>query len=297
MKSKNILFLILIVFFVLLFAQQTLADGDGPSRPLTAGEKAFLGEVFRTIEKSLPPAAAGWEQTRKPAYPKEVPDHVEKGAFRTVYRADWLDQSQKTQRQQKLQNYMTNNQPKKSDMEAMAKQMDMSIQEQEKIMEELLKASQRNDQAGVRKAQEKLNALQQRNQQSMNKAMAGQMQAVKESEMVDGCLQVEIVLNETTTGLKKASPLKIAGAPRAFKLDDGNSGGKDCPYGRSVVLLGAWDNGRPGSDYTYYRGNWRNGIPHPSIKNMLITVRASDKRALDYLRAVKWSALNDLIAQ
>lgn len=297
MKSKNILSFIVVIFFNLFLAQQALADGDGPTRPLTAGEKTFLGKVFRTIEKSLPPATAGWEQTRKPAYPKEVPEHVEKGAFRTVYRADWLDQSQKTQRQQKLQNYMTKNQPKKSDMEAMAKQMDMSIQEQEKIMDELLKATQRNDQAGVRKAQEKLNALQQKNQQAINKTMAGQMQAVKESEIADGCLQVEIVLNETTTGLKKATPLKIAGAPRAFRLDDGNSGGKDCPYGRSVVLLGAWDNGRPGGDYTYYRGNWRKGLPHPSIKNMLITVRASDKRALDYLRAVKWSALNDLIAQ
>ena len=297
MKSKNILALICIAFFVLLHAQQALPDGDGPSRPLTTGEKTFLDKAFRTIETSLPPAAAGWEQTRKPALPKQVPEHVEKGAFRTLYQADWLDQSQKTQRQQKLQDYMMKNQPKKNDMDAMEKQMNASMKEQEKIMEELMKASQRNDQAGVRKAQEKLNALQQKNQQSVNKAMAGQTQAMKESELVDGCLQVEIVLNETTTGLKKASPLKIAGTPRAFRLDDGNAGGKDCPYGRSVVLLGAWDNGRPGGEYTYYRGNWREGLPHPSIKNMLISVRASDKRALDYLRTVKWSALNDLIAR
>ena len=297
MKSRNILFPILIAVFVLIQAQHALTDGDGPSRPLTAVEKTYLGKVFGTIEKSLPPAPAGWTQTRQPAFPKEVPEHVEKGAFRTIYQADWLDQSQKTQRQQKLQDYMVKNQPKKNDMDDMEKQMNVSMKEQEKIMDELMKASQRNDQAGIKKAQEKLNALQQKNQQSMNKVMAGQKQAVKESEIVDGCLQVEIVLNETTTGLKKASPLKIAGAPRAVRLDDGNSGGKDCPYGRSVVLLGAWDNGRPGGEYTYYRGNWREGLPHPSIKNMLITVRASDKRALDYLRTVKWSALNDLIAK
>ncbi len=299
MKSK--IFAILFFLFLLVIFNVRLAwpDGDGPDRPLTAAEKSYFTKVFVTIDRALPRAPAQWTIAEKPSTqpPKAVPEKAEKGPFRAVYRGQWFNQSQEARQQQKLREYAMKNPPKQSDVDAMQQQMDALVQEQQKIMDELMKASQRNDKVGVQKAQEKLKALQQRNQQSMNKVFAGQAQAVKESAVVDGCLQVEVKINETVTGLKKAVPVSIPGVSRAFRVDDGNPGMKDCPYGKTVALLGTWDNGNIGGEYTYFRGNWREGLPHPSAKNMIVEVRASDQRAAEYLRNVKWTALMDLLVK
>jgi hypothetical protein len=299
MKFKFSLVIFTLALSVMFGAELVCADGDGPDRPVTPAEKAYFSKILNTIDQALPRPPANWVVKEKPSTnpPMVVPEKSEKGAFRSQYKGYWFDQSQKERQTQKLREYSMKSPPKEQDMEAMQKEMIALQEEQQKIMEELVRASQKNDKGAVQSAQEKLQALQKKNRQASGAIFAPHEQALKDFPISDACLQVEVTVNHTSVGLRKAAPLSIPGVSRAFILDDGNPGNKDCPYGKAVVLLGAWDGGKAGGEYTYFRSNWREGIPHPSAKNMIIEVRASEQRAKDYLKSVNWNALNALLVK
>jgi hypothetical protein len=299
MKSMIHLTLGFLILSVTFGAHHLFADGDGPDRPLTPAEKSYFSKTLGTIDRALPRPPAKWVAKAKPSTnpPNVVPEKFEKGPFKARYTGQWFDQSQKERQAQKIQEYAMKSPPKQRDLDAMEKQMDALRKEQQEVMDELIKASQKNDKAALQKAQEKLQALQKKSQQASSGLFAPQEQALKDFPISDACLQVEVTVNQTSVGLKKAVPLSIPGVPKAFIVDDGNPGMKDCPYGKAVVFLGAWDKGRAEGEYTYFRSNWREGIPHPSAKNMIIEVRASEERAKSYLRSVKWDALNELLVK
>jgi hypothetical protein len=299
MKSKIHLVLCSLILSVMFGTHQVRADGDGPDRPLTPAEKTYFSKILSTIDLALPRPPANWVTTEKPSTspPNAVPEKSEKGPFKARYKGQWFDESQKQRQTQKLQEYSMKSPPKERDIEAMQKQMDTLRVEQQKAMEELVKASQKNDKAALQSAQEKLQAIQKKTQQASSAIFAPHEQMLKDFPISDACLQVEVTVNHTSVGLRKAVPLSLPGVPRAFMVDDGNSGMKDCPYGKAVVLLGAWDNGQAGGEYTYFRSNWREGIPHPSAKNMIIEIRAGEQRAREYLGSVKWDSLNALLVK
>jgi len=299
MKSAIQLVFCSLVLSVVFGTHQVLADGDGPDRPLTPVERAYFSKILSTIDLALPRPPANWVTTEKPSTspPNVVPEKSEKGPFKAHYKGQWFDQSQKQRQTQKLQEYSMKSPPKERDIEAMQKNMDALREEQQKVMDELVRASQKNDKAALQSAQEKLQALQKKSQQASSMIFAQHEQVLKDFPISDACLQVEVTVNHTSVGLKKALPLSLPSVPRAFMIDDGNPGMQDCPYGKAVVLLGAWDNGRAGGEYTYFRSNWREGIPHPSAKNMIIEIRASEQRAKAYLRSVNWDALNALLVK
>ncbi|MDQ1331436.1 MAG: hypothetical protein QG578_1704 [Thermodesulfobacteriota bacterium] len=299
MRSKIHLVFCIMVLLVMFGTDQVFADGDGPDRPLTPAEKAYFSKILTTIDTALPKPPANWATIEKPSTspPNVVPENSGKGSFKARYKGQWFDQSQKQRQTQKIQEYSMKSPPKERDIDTMQKQMDSLLAEQQKVMEELVNASRKNDKAALQSAQVKLQALQKKNQQATGAMFAPQEQALKEYPISDACLQVEVTVNHTSVGLKKAVPLNLPSLPKAFMVDDGNPGNRDCPYGKAVVLLGAWDNGRAGGEYTYFRSNWREGIPHPSAKNMIIEIRASEQRAVAYLKSVKWDALNGLLVK
>lgn len=298
MKSMFRLMICVMVLMLMLGTKEARADGDGPDRPVTPAEKAYFSKILNTIDQALPRPPANWVVKEKPSTnpPSVVPEKSEKGAFRSQYKGYWFDQSQKDRQTQKIQEYSMKSPPKDRDIEAMQMQMNAVQEEQQKILEELVKASQKNDKAAVQRAQEKLQALQKKTREASGAIFAPHEQALKDYPISDACLQVEVTVNHTSAGLKKAAPAGIPGLSKAFMINDGNSG-KDCPYGKAVVLLGAWDSGRAGGEYTYFRSNWREGIPHPAAKNMIIEIRASEQRAKEYLKSVNWDALNALIVK
>lgn len=299
MKSTICLVLCALILSVIFGIHPVRADGDGPERPLTPAEKAYFNKILSAIDRALPRPPANWVTNEKPSTnpPKTVPEKSEKGPFKARYKGQWFDQSQKQRQAQKLQEYAVKSLPKEGDIEAMQKEQDVLREEQQKVMEELVKASQENDKAALQRAQEKFQALQKKSRQASSTLFAPNEQVLKDFPISDACLQVEVTVNHTSVGLKKAVPLRLTGVPRAFMCDDGDPGRKDCPYGKAVVFLGAWDNGQAEGEYTYFRSNWREGIPHPSAKNMIIEIRASEQRAREYLRAVKWDSLNVLLTK
>jgi hypothetical protein len=249
-----------------------MATVMAPPRALTPAEKTFFTRILGTIERALPPAPERWAATEKPstAPPKDVAEGSEKGAFMVRYNGQWFDQSQR-EWQSRIP----------ADLATLQ-------QEQQEAMAEMMQASQSRDRDGMKRAKEKLMAIQQRSLPSF---------PTKRTAVSDACLQVRVTVNDFAVGLKNAVPLSLPGVSRAFAVDDGNPDMRDCPYGKTVVLLGAWDNGRAGGEYTYFRSNWREGMPHPSAKNMILEVRASDQRAKAYLQAVQWDVLKGLLAQ
>lgn len=299
MKSTIRLMLCSLVLSVMFGTHHVRADGDGPDRPLTPAEKAYFSKILSTIDLALPRPPTNWVTTEKPSTspPNVVSEKADKGPYKARYKGQWFDQSQKQRQTQKLQEYSLKSPPKERDIEAMQKQMDALREEQQKVMDELVKASQKNDKAALQNAQEKLQALQKKSQQASSTIFAPHEQVLKDFPISDACLQVEVTVNDTSVGLKKAVPLSLPGVPKAFMVDDGNPGMQDCPYGKAVVLLGAWDNGRAGGEYTYFRSNWREGTHHPSAKNMIIEIRAGEQRSKAYLGSVKWDELKALLVK
>lgn len=274
MKSKAPLIVCCMVFAVVSAVSQARADGDGPTRPATIAERAFYGNVLKTIDTALPPAPANWRAVTKPS--TEPPKNVyENGSYRLKYEGNWLDQSQKP------------------DPSAEMKSHEQNSQAMQEAIEQMMRASQSGDKEAYKAAQAK-----------MMEAMGGSKQAVasrkqqsKNPPISDACLQVEVVINNTAIGLKKAVPLNVKGVINAFMLDDGNKDNKDCPYGQGVVLLGSWGNADRGGEYTYFRPKLRQEIPHPKVENMAIKARASKERVNKYFNAVKWDKLNALMVR
>lgn len=298
MKVSNVGTRAVAVLALCLCAPWSRGDGDGPDRAVTAAEKAFASKTLGVIAGALPAPPAGWKEVEKPstAAPGKVFEGVEKGSMRLSYKGKWLDQGQKDRQGRKVQDAVMKS-ASSGAMESMDQDMGTLQEEQQKIMEEMMQAAQKQDQAGMAKAQKKLAALQQKQRRATNGFAAPVEAAAASAAPQDACLEVTVEINQTTVGLVRTKPLKVPGAERAFLLGDGDKGRRDCPYGRAVVVLGAWDKGRVGGDYLYLKSNWRDGMPHTSVKNMLVSVRAGEARTKEYLGAVKWDELAGLLAK
>jgi hypothetical protein len=120
-------------------------------------------------------------------------------------------------------------------------------------------AAQKGDQAAMKRAQDKLNALQRENQAAMQEMYSPQTKAAADTPITDACLEIEVKVNETTAGLQRVKPLGLLGLQSAWLVNDGNPRMSDCPYGRAVVLLGAWKQGSTDRGYTYFRSSWPEG--------------------------------------
>jgi hypothetical protein len=275
MKSKITLAASIMVLAVTAVVNQARADGDAPTRPATVAEKSFYGNVVKTIEAALPAAPANWSLITKPSTepPKEV---YENGSYRVKYTGSWLKSA-------------------KPDPSAGMKSLEMNSKAMQEAMEQLMKASQSGDKAAYAAAEAKMKAAMGGSTQTL--ASASQKQAPESSPAGDSCLQVEVTINDTSIGLKKATPLNVQGAARAFLLDDGNKSNEDCPHGQGVVLLGPWGNPDRPSEYTYFRTSLRKEIPFPKVENMTIKVRASQQRVNEYFNSIKWDKLNSLLAK
>jgi hypothetical protein len=83
----------------------------------------------------------------------------------------------------------------------------------------------------------------------------------------------------------------------AFRNGDGNKDNKDCPYDSIVAFLGSWKETSKDRGYTYFRAKLEPGQPPPSVKTLMILVRASESRALDYLKSVKWPMLQAMFVK
>ena len=229
-------------FLVLSMAfgtQQVRADGDGPDRPLTPAEKSYFSKILGAIDRALPQVPANWVTIEKPltSLRRPFPKNPRKARSEPIIRASGLTSPRRNDRRRRFREYAMKSPPRERDIEAMQKQMDVLQKKQQAVMDELVKASQKNDKVGLQKAQEKLQALQKKSQQASSALFAPQEQVLKDFPISDACLRVEITVNHTSVGLKKAVPLSLPGVPKAFKVDDGNPGMKDCPYGKVVILL------------------------------------------------------------
>lgn len=274
MKSKISLVLCIMILAVVSGMDQARADGDGATRPATAAEKSFYGKVLKTIDSALPQGPANWDVTTKPSV--EPPKNVyENGSFGLKYTGSWFDRSQKP------------------DPSAGMKSHEQNSQAFQVAMQEMMQASQSGDKAGYEAAQVKMMAAMGKSQ----KITASQKQAPNKASINDACLQVEVSINNSAIGLKKAVPLDVKGVTTAFMLDDGDTANKDCPYGQGVVLLGSFGDADRGGEYTYFRTKLRQDLPYPKVENMVIKVRASEERVREYLGSVKWDKLNALPAK
>ncbi len=274
MKWKIFLVLSIMVLAVFPAMNQARADGDGPTRPATAVEKLFYGNVLKTIEAALPQAPANWDTVTKPS--TEPPKTVfENGFYRLKYAGSWFDQSQKP------------------DPSAEMKFHGQNSQLMEEAIQEMMQATQSGDKAAYVAAQAKMTAA----LGNTENTVASRKRAPNKASDNDACLQVEVVINDTAIGLKKAVPIDVKGVANAFLLDDGNTNSKDCPYGQGFVLLGNWGNPDRGGEYTYFRPKLRQDIPYPKVENMAIKVHASEKRVKKYLHSVKWDKLNALLVK
>ncbi len=285
---------------VLLCSGMARADGDGPTRALTAGEKAAFSNTLDTIAKALPPPPSGWIVKVKPSSlpPATVFEKAEKGPGKLRYTGRWLDQSQKERRAAKEREQAMNAKPPSTrEMDARMSATEKRMEAQKKIFEEITAAAQKGDQAAMKKAQEKLNVLQRENQAAMQEMYPSQVKAAADAPIADGCLEIEVTVNETAVGLLRIKPLGLPGLQSAWQVDDGNPQMRDCPHGRAVVLLGAWRQSSTDRGYTYFRSSWPDGTPHTKVKNILVSVRASETRSRDYLSRVKWDELNRLLAK
>jgi hypothetical protein len=276
MKSTINLVLCFLALAVISGTNQACADGDPNDRPLTAAEKSYFSKILGTIDTALPRVPANWAAIQKPSTrpPKSVFEGSEKGSLKAVYKGEWGDQSRKSHQ---------NDSP----------MAENNAEEMQRVMQELISATQSQDKAAYKQAEEKFKALQRKGQ----KPAPGKDRPVQDPSAADACLQVEVAVNQTVVGVRNAIPLNIAGVPKAFMADDGNPGKKGCPSAKAVAFLGSWGDGEAGGEYTYFRSNWRKGLPHTTAKNIVIEVRAREQRAKEYLRSVKWDELKALLVK
>ena len=135
------------------------------------------------------------------------------------YTGQWFDQSRKELRAAKEREYAMNAKPPSArEMDARINATEKRMDAQKKIYEEITAAAQKGDQAAMKKAQEKLNVLQREDQAAMQEMYPSQPKAAADAPIVDGCLEIDVTVNETAVGLLRIKPLGLPGLPSARTL-------------------------------------------------------------------------------
>jgi hypothetical protein len=279
-------FVIALAALSLITAQPCHADGDGDTRAPNAAEAAFYKKVLSTFEKALPPAPAGWNADKRPD--TKVPKQVYAGAkhHSVRYAGEWKDGGKKTAADKKASQDFN---------KMMAAQtggdMEGRMREQQKLFEEMGKAAQSGNQAEMKRIQDRLAEL--------NKPMSG-AQPGKEP-LKDACLKLEAAVNTSAFSVKKGKAITVPGAPAGiqfYRAEDGDPHKKDCPDGATYAVLGAWkpaDKG--GNDYTYFRDKMDKALPAAAAQNLFVSVRATEPRALEFMKKTDWAAISALLAR
>ncbi|MCX5908835.1 MAG: hypothetical protein NTY64_17080 [Deltaproteobacteria bacterium] len=286
-----------IMFLMILFSvNHVIADGEGPPRPVTQAEKEYYSKLYGTLEQALPQAPSGWTVVSKPNMniPETVPAGSEKSSFITRISGKWFDDSQKKRLEQKTQEAaMKAGPPSQADL----KRIEDAMNEQRKLYEEFQKAAAKGDQETVKKIQAQLVVQQSITKQAMASMNAPYEKAQQEYAIKDACLEVQIEVNQYTKGIKDLKSANIPGLTMAFIHGDGNKDIKDFPYDSIVAFLGPWKETSKDRGYTYFRAKLEPGQPHTSMKTFMIVVKASEQRAFDYLKSVKWPMLQAILVK
>ena len=286
----------IMLLMILCSVNHVLADGDGPSRPVTQAEKEYFSKLYGTLQQALPQAPSGWTVVSRPNMniPETVPAGSEKSSFITRISGKWFDDSQKKRLEQKTQDAAMRAHPPS---QAELKKFEDAMNEQQKLYEEFQKAAAKGDQEAMKKIQAQLVAQQIITKQAMAPMNAPYEKAQQEYAIKDACLEVQIEVNQYTKGIKDLKPANISGLTMAFRNGDGNKDNKDCPYDSIEAFLGPWKETSKDRGYTYFRAKLEPGQPHTSVKTFMIVVKASEQRALDYLKSVKWPLLQAMLAK
>ena len=263
----------------------TMIFADGDTRPATAGEIACAGKTLGILCGAIPPPPSGWAVThRSDARPPDFVSGTKPRPMELACEQTWEDRGRKQKAQQDAMTAMANIKPDKA-AEANAAAAQKRFND---VMAKLTAASQKGDQAEIKRLQPEMQAASKAYQEATTAQNKGLLDAASKGKAADADAQVRIEANARYEYLEVVGQETVTPGITGYRVK-GSSGDQ----GATWVFLGPWQISKDGTS-TRFQLPPMNG-PSCSVVTVRVRVQAEQPRAKAILEKVDWAALKGLI--
>lgn len=196
----------------------------------------------------------------------------------------WEDRGRKQKAQQDAMTAMTDVKPDKA-AEASAAAAEKRFND---VMAKLTAASQKGDQAEIKRLQPEMQAASKAYQDATMAKNKGLMDAVGKGKTTDADAQIRVEANARYEYLEVVGQETVAPGLTGYRVK-----GSSSDQGATWVFLGPWQISKDGSS-TRFQLPPLNG-PSCSVVTVRVRVEANQARAKTILEKVDWTALKTLI--
>ena len=263
----------------------TMIFADGDTRPATAGELACAGKTLGILCGAIPPPPSGWAVTKRgDTQPPHFLSGTKPRPMELVCEQTWEDRGRKQKAQSDAMTAMANIKPGQA-AEASAAAAEKRFND---VMAKLTAASQKGDQAEIKRLQPEMQAASKAYQDAMMAKSKGLLDAAAKGRAADADAQIRVEANARYEYLDVAGQETVAPGITGYRVK-GSSGDP----GAIWVFLGPWQISKDGSS-TRFQLPPLNG-PSCSVVTVRVRVEADQARAKAILEKVNWTALKALI--
>ena len=263
----------------------TMIFADGDTRPATAGEIACAGKTLGILCGAIPPPPSGWAVThRSDARPPDFVSGTKPRPMELACEQTWEDRGRKQKAQQDAMTAMANIKPDKA-AEANAAAAQKRFND---VMAKLTAASQKGDQAEIKRLQPEMQAASKAYQEATTAQNKGLLDAASKGKAADADAQLRVEANARYEYLEVVGQETVTPGITGYRVK-GSSGDQ----GATWVFLGPWQISKDGTS-TRFQLPPMNG-PSCSVVTVRVRVQAEQPRAKAILEKVDWAALKGLI--
>ncbi len=266
-----------------LFGTMIFADGD--TRPATAGELACAGKTMGVLCAAIPVPPSGWAVTKRgDTQPPHFLSGTKPRPMELVCEQTWEDRGRKQKAQQDAMTAMANIKPDKG-AEANTAAAQKRFND---VMARLTAASQKGDQAEIKRLQTEMQAASKAYQDATMSQNKGLMDAMSKGKATDADVQIRVEVNARYEYLDVVGQETVAPGLTGYRVK-----GLSSDQGATWVFLGPWQISKDGTS-TRFQLPQLSG-PSCSVATVRVRVEAEQARAKTILEKVDWAALKALI--
>jgi hypothetical protein len=275
----------------MMLAATLLADSS--TRLKTDAEKSFFNEVIKACQSAVAGIKTTWEEERRSGVRNNdrITEDSEKYPLVHHFHISWADNKRIEEASMKAN----------QELEAFAPEMQKQVANTDtKAFEELAaklgKAAEAGDMAEVERLQKEAEVMAKQIEEGY-KPMNQKIESIIEKNLPrDVKMTVRIAINKFYESFNQEPQTgKLSDGTTFYRVEDGRNRNGTWIEGTSFVFLGnAWKAGKD-NDISIMQHPEQPEKPSASVRSIIVSIEAADKRALDALNSMNLAALKALI--
>lgn len=283
----------IIVPFLLVMAFVSPLRGDSDTRPKTAAEKSFFQKVIQACGTAVAGIKTVWEEDSRSG--DEETDYIntdsEKYPLVHYYRIAWQDNARIQEARSKLEQEMLLLIP--AMQENMNSDKTSGI---EKLAEQLGKAAEAGNIGEMERIQKEIEVLSAKMKADMAPLDKNMKDLTEKNAPRDVELSVRIAINNFSESFDtQPQSGKLSSGMPFYRIEDSRMSNESWVEGTTWVFLGSDWKSRQEGETIYMEHPEFVDRPYTAVRTVVVRVQGDNRRALETLNSMNFSALQALI--